>query len=186
MGIEVAISQAGGAGFAPPERVEARLMPWAAGMAVVGWAIALMVGLTIFYFGRVMGSFVPGLAVPLTVSGAALSAWCAWHVWRCWRIRQADRPTVIVSPAGFEDTRIGRLIPWAEIERLTSDQPGTRSYLRLYVREPKRFLHRRTPLWRGAARVAADGALVSSLSELEATPQAIIAAAEAYRTSCAL
>lgn len=171
---------------AEAERIEARLMPWAAAMALVGWAIALVVCLTLFYFGLVMGSFVPWLALPLTIGGAALALWCAWGVWRAWRVRRADRPVVIVGPGGFEDTRIGPLIPWREIERLTPDQPGTRTYLRLHARAPKRFVHRRRGLWRGAARVAADGALVSSLSELDVRPEAIIAAAEAHMTPCGL
>lgn len=159
-----------------PQRIEARLMPWAAGLGVVSWAFALLVGLVVFYFGLVMGSIVPWLALPITVLGILAALFCGWRLWCAMGVRKADAPVLTIGPEGFHDTRIGQLIPWREIESLTPDQPGTRTFLRIAAREPRRFVGRRV-------RLPRDGVLVSSLSELDVAPDALIVAARAHLTA---
>lgn len=172
--------RAGHATGVEPAIVEARLMPWAAGLSVVSWGFAVLVGLTIFYFGLVMGGIVPWLALPLTVTGILFAAFCGWRFIQAWRVRRADRPVVSIGPQGYHDARLGGTVPWGEIEGLAVDQPGTRTFLRISARDPARFVARGRRLKR---RVAREGVLVSCLSELDATPQSLVAAAEAYRAA---
>lgn len=159
-----------------PQKIEARLMPWAAGLGVVSWGVALLVSLVIFYFGLVMGSIVPWLALPITVLGILAALFSVWRLWRAMRVRKADAPVLVIGPEGYHDSRIGRLIPWSEIESLTPDQPGTRIFLRIAVRDPRRYLRRRV-------RLPRDGVLVSSLSELDVRPDELVAAALACKAA---
>lgn len=154
-------------------------MPWAASFRVVTWAIAVLVGLTVFYFGLVMGGIVPWLALPLTISGAAFALFSLWRLVLAWRVRRADAPVLMIGPAGFHDARIGRPIPWSEIDALSVEQPGTRTFLRISTRDAARFAARR----RTRRRAAREGALVSCLSELDATPQSLVATAQAFRAA---
>ncbi len=154
-------------------------MPWAASFPVVSWTIAVFVGLAVFYLGLVMGGIVPWLALPLTIGGGLFAAFAAWRVLRAWRKRRADAPVVVIGPAGFYDSRIGPAIPWREIDALSVDQPGTRTFLRIAARDPARFARRR----RVKRRAAREGVLISCLSELDRTPAALIAAAEDFRAA---
>ncbi len=163
-----------GVGNAPAD-VTARLMPWVATIGVASWVFALAASLVLFYFGLVMGSFVPWLALPLTVSGVLAALYCCWGLWGAVKSRRADQPVVIIGPQGFHDTRLGALIPWTEITGLTREQPGTRTFLRITARDPARFARKRF--------LRRPVALVSSLSELDAEPDALIAAAEAHRSA---
>jgi hypothetical protein len=169
----LAVPQMEGAN-APPA-IAARMVPWAATISVVSWIAATVVGLVIFYFGLVMGSIVPWLALPLTIGGLIVAAFCLWQTWRAMRARKADAPVLQIGPDGYHDARLGRAIPWSEIVSLTPDQPGTRTYLKIVARDPARFVKRK--------RLARRPALVSSLSELDEDPAVLIASAEAHRRS---
>lgn len=163
-----------------PERLEARLMPWAATMRAVWWAVGLAVSLTVFYFGLVMGSFVPWLALPITVSGVLAALYCVWRLWRALRARKLDAPVIVIGPDGFLDRRFGRVVPWREVSRLEVDQPGTRTFLRVTAADPARYVARGRMLRR---RVAREGVLVSCLSEMDVSPAALVAAAEAHKAA---
>lgn len=150
-------------------------MPWASTFHVAFWALAMLVSLTVFYFGLVMGGIVPWLALPLTISGIVAALFCAWRLWLAVRARRVDLPVVIIDGDGFLDTRMGARIPWSEIHSLTRDQPGTRTFLRIAARDPARFAKRR--------RAVRDGVLVSSLSELDMTADRLIDAAMAHKAT---
>lgn len=155
-----------------PAAVAVRMVPWVATITVVSWIVAAVVGLVIFYFGLVMGSMVPWLALPLTVAGLLIAAFCLWHTWRAMRVRGLDEPVLQISPEGYHDARLGKPIPWSEIVSLTPDQPGTRTFLKIVARDPARYVRRK--------RLARRAALISSLAELDEDPGVIIAAAEAH------
>ena len=180
MSIDEAESRAAQAVSAPPRPMEARLMPWAATMAAVAWGIAFAVSLVVFYFGLVMGSFVPWLALPITVAGVVAGLYAAWRLWWALRARRLDAPVILIGADGFRDVRIGSAVPWCDITALTVEQPGTQTFLRIAARDAGRFVTRGRALRR---RVARAGALVSSLSGLDAPPDALVAAAKAYRTA---
>ena len=163
-----------------PRAVEARLMPWAATMRAVWWAVGLAVSLTFFYFGLVMGSFVPWLALPITVIGVLAALYCAWRLWRAMQARKLDAPVIVIGPEGFLDRRFGRAVPWQDVAGLEVDQPGTRTFLRVTAADPARFVARGRMLRR---RVARQGALVSCLSEMDVSPAALVAAAEAHKAA---
>lgn len=149
-------------------------MPWVTTIRVASWVFAMLVGLAVLYFGMVMGDFVPWLSLPLTAAGAAFAAFSAWRLWGVLRARKADEPVVVLSQEGYHDARLGRPIPWCEIERMEHDQPGTRTFLRLTVREAQRYAPR---------RLARNGVLVSSLSELSVPAEVIVTLAEAHRAA---
>lgn len=168
----------GGVEVATPAKIEARMMPWAATIRVASWGFAVLSGLVIFYFGLVMGGIVPWLALPLTIGGLLIAAYCAWRWWGALRARKLDAPLVTIGPDGFHDARLGGVVPWCEIDNLSVDQPGTRTFLRIEARDPLRFVPRRT-----ARRAARDGALIACLSELDVAPGQLVAAAEAYKAA---
>ncbi len=164
----------------PPSPVEARMMPWAATMVAVNWAMALAVSLAFFYFGLVMGSYVPWLALPITVTGGAAALYSAWKLWRALRARALDVPVIRVGPNGFQDTRVGTEIPWREIASLAVEQPGTRTFLRVAAKDAGRFVTRGRLLRR---RVARAGAFTSCLSEMDVPAERLVSAAEAYKAA---
>lgn len=149
-------------------------MPWATTLRIASWTFALLVGLTILYFGMVMGGIVPWLALPLTISGGLVALYCLWRLWKAVRARKIDAAVLTIGPEGFRDTRLSdQLIPWCDIASVASEHPGTRVFLRLALREPQRH----------PKRLARAGALVSSLSELSVPAEAIIAAALAHKAA---
>jgi len=158
-----------------PAEMSVRILPWVATIGVVWWTAAFTGGLVIFYFGLVMGSIVPWLALPLTVGGVLAALYGASRVWRAMRVRKADAPVLTIDARGYHDVRLGAAIPWSEIVSLTPEQPGTRIFLKIVARDPARFVKRK--------RLARAEALVSSLSELDEEPATLIAAAEAHRAA---
>ncbi|BCW87848.1 hypothetical protein sos41_09790 [Alphaproteobacteria bacterium SO-S41] len=166
-----------------PETVTAQYQPWVRGWWLAVWAFAALLSAVFFYFGLVMGSIVPWLALPITVTGFIALVACAVIFGMVWRRLRLDRDVVTVGPAGYHDIRIGHPVPWSDVVRLVRHQPGTQTALFIEAREPKRFLRKTSRLYKGAARLnPALGfpGLASSLGGLNESSDTIIAAAEAW------
>jgi len=175
------VSQTGGTNVLVA--LEAHLLPYAGSMRVATWAFATVVGFALFYFGMVMGSFVPWLALPLTISGIAAALYSAWVLRQVWREVKTNAPVVTVDGRGFHDTRLGEMIPWREVKRLTRHQPGTQVMLQIEAVRAERFLKPRYkfPLGRQPARPVPQGQPVTAnLSGLDVAGDRIVAAAEAF------
>ena len=93
----------GGVEVATPAKIEARMMPWAATIRVASWGFAVLSGLVIFYFGLVMGGIVPWLALPLTIGGLLIAAYCAWRWWGALRARKL---VASVAPYASQHVRL--------------------------------------------------------------------------------
>lgn len=168
---------------AQPAALEARALPYAGTMRIAAWFFATILGFTVFYFGLVMGSFVPWLALPLTLGGIALALWGAWMLRSAWREAKADMPVVTVNAQGYRDTRLGQTIPWREVKTLMRHQPGTQVMLQIEAVRAERFLkpRRRFPFGTKPARPVPPGLPVTSnLSGLDHRVDDIVAAAERF------
>lgn len=161
--------------------LEVRALSYAGTMRIAAWVLAVVAGFTLFYFGLVMGSFVPWLALPLTVSGIAAALYSAWVLRQVWREVKAGAPVITVSAQGYRDTRLGETIPWREVKSLTRYQPGTQVMLQIEAVRAERFLKPRYkfPFGRQPAKpVPAGVPVVSNLSGLDHRGDDIIAAAQ--------
>lgn len=163
-----------------PETLTAQYQPWVRSWWLAVWAFAVLLMAVAFYFGLVMGSIV------ITSLGLMAMAGCAVVLFLVWRDLKTDRDVIRIGPDGYYDARIGELIPWGEISRLVRHQPGTQVTLFIEARAPDRFVKRRYPLYKGAARL--DGrlgfpGLASTLSGLDGDAAALIAAAEAWHAT---
>lgn len=166
-----------------PAPLEARALPYAGTMRIATWVFATIVGFALFYFGLVMGSFVPWLALPLTIGGIAAALWCAWMLRAVWLEVKANAPVITVNAQGYRDTRLGETIPWREVKAIRREQPGTQVMLKVEAVRAERFLkpRRRIPFGTKPARPVPPGVAVTSfLSGLDRRGDDIVAAVERF------
>lgn len=163
--------------------VEVRALSYAGTMRIATWFFAVVAGVTLFYFGLVMGTFVPWLALPLTVSGIIAALYSAWVLRKVWRDVKADAPVITVNAQGYRDSRLGEMIPWREVKTLTRDQPGTQILLRIEAVRAERFLKPRYkfPFGSKPAKPVPPGVVVvSNLSGLDRSGDDVVSAAERF------
>ncbi len=130
-----------------------------------------------------MGSFVPWLALPLTIGGILAALYCAWMLRKVWLEVKANAPVVTIDGRGFRDTRLGETIPWREVKRLTRHQPGTQVMLQIEAMRAERFLRPRYkfPFGRQPAKpVPAGVPVTANLSGLDVRGDRLVEAAEAF------
>lgn len=166
-----------------PETVAAQYQPWVRSWWLAVWAFAALLGAVFFYFGLVMGSLVPWLALPITITGFLATVASAVIFSTVWRRLRLDRDVVTVGPAGYHDIRIGHPVPWSEITRLVRHQPGTQTTLFIEAKDPQRFLRKASRVYKGAARLNPTlgfPGLASTLGGLSEPSDTIIATAEAW------
>ena len=160
-----------------PETLTAQYQPWVRSWWLAVWAFAVLLMAVAFYFGLVMGSIV------ITSLGLMAVAGCAVVLFLVWRDLKTDSDIIRIGPEGYYDARIGAAVPWDDIVRLVRHQPGTQVTLYLEAQQPERFIKRRYPLYKGAARLDPTPGfpgLGSTLSGLTGDAAALIAAAEAW------
>ncbi len=166
------MSEAGEAG-----RLVARHQPWARSFRLSLWAAATLAMATLCYLGLVLAS------LPITVTGGLLAVGAGWGLVSCIRRFRLDEDVVTIDEAGYRDSRIGSVIPWADIISIHPHQPGTQVSLFIEADDMGRFVSaprsRRRRLFSQHPETGRP-VLVSRLSGLSESPAAVIAAAEKH------